>query len=1093
MNSLDAVVWARGRRACGVRWRAWLLASAWSALITSAVAVEAPRITGIERRGEEVVVRATVPSGVARLVLESCARDDWRGWVPRAVLRVEPGTGEVRFATAAGPGSAMFRVRADTSDPLPAAFYSGTTNFPGELVADGVFGDAFLREGDAAAPPTNAEGGGGREVVESDIWVIDGDRLYFFNQFRGLQRIDVADPDHPRLEGTFPLPGAGEQMYLLPGGFAVLLAHDPCQQWSQEAESALLVVEVGSLPLREVARLPVRGRIVESRLVGSALYIAAETWQPVAGGDGAWQSGTWVSGFDLSDPRAPVAREPKWFPGSGNVVTATDRFLFVAITDYSRGWPWASDLQVVDITAPDGTLNPFARIPLAGRVADKFKLDLLDDVLRVVVEAMDAPSGGRWVTVLETLRLADPRAAAPVAFTRLDRLELARGERLFATRFDGARAYVVTFLRIDPLWVIDLSDPADLKVAGELEIPGWSTYLRPMGDRLLTLGVDDARGWRVAVQLFDVSDPSRPALLAKIPLGEDSSWSEANQDEKAFGVFPEAGLLLVPVSEWTANEVRQGVQLIDFGRDHLTRRGVLSSSTVVPRRATFRDERVLSLSGRELITAEVTDRDHPRIVGSVELAYPVERVVVADGFRVEFTPGSMRVLPVDTDVAEAVTVAIGDLPVWGATYREGRLHVLQGRPAEVAWVYDDRTSEWVGQTNAGVILATTWSANALPQVTRLGEARTETGAAWLSDVRPLWLGGHLLVWGTASSNWGYWRWGGLPWFTDAVVAADAAPRFWTPWWSDGKRRLMAVDLGASGTPERVVEIAVDGEGSASGDVASHGTLIYGARRVLESEVVKTNQIVEKVWFPGETVWVTNIVGGPDGTTKTEVVRVAEGGEWRSVTNDLSVYRWWARYVLDVVDLAGGLEAPVRRPEVALPGSLLGISHEGAILYTLGERSAAADEAATTWLEASAYDGVEVRLIDAVAVARAGNGETAAVTLGETSAYVARGGWTTNTVQRLEVWSLGGDGRWARGATVGLSAAPGELAVFNDLLVARSGGVVDLFDRSDPSGPVPLPVADLPACFGGDLRRGDGDRGQGLWLPLGDYGAVRVGP
>jgi uncharacterized secreted protein with C-terminal beta-propeller domain len=138
-----------------------------------------------------------------------------------------------------------------------------------------------------------------------------------------------------------------------------------------------------------------------------------------------------------------------------------------------------------------------------------------------------------------------------------------------------------------------------------LEVPGWSTFIRPLGDRLLTLGVDDARGWRVSVQLFDVSNPARPLLIDREPLGEDSSWSEANQDEKAFGIFPEAGLLLVPVSEWKNDGGAHGVQLLDFGRDTLAKRGLLASDEVVPRRATLRGERVLAVSGRELVTADV--------------------------------------------------------------------------------------------------------------------------------------------------------------------------------------------------------------------------------------------------------------------------------------------------------------------------------------------------------------------------------------------------------------------------------------------------------------------------------------------------------
>src|SRR5690606_5739191 len=88
-------------------------------------------------------------------------------------------------------------------------------------------------------------------------------------------------------------------------------------------------------------------------------------------------------------------------------------------------------------------------------------------------------------------------------------------ERIFATRFIGDRGYVVTFRQTDPLFVIDLSDPADPHVTGELHIPGFSNYLFPLDDdHLFAIGRDateDGRVQGLALQIFDVSDPAAPA------------------------------------------------------------------------------------------------------------------------------------------------------------------------------------------------------------------------------------------------------------------------------------------------------------------------------------------------------------------------------------------------------------------------------------------------------------------------------------------------------------------------------------------------------------------------------------------------------
>ena len=105
-------------------------------------------------------------------------------------------------------------------------------------------------------------------------------------------------------------------------------------------------------------------------------------------------------------------------------------------------------------------------------------------------------------------------------------------EALFAVRFVGDRAYAVTFLRIDPLYVIDLSTPTDPRIAGELLIPGVSDFLHPVTDDLLLgLGMD---GSRFKLELFDTSVLEQPQSRGAITLGGISSGSPALWDRHAF-------------------------------------------------------------------------------------------------------------------------------------------------------------------------------------------------------------------------------------------------------------------------------------------------------------------------------------------------------------------------------------------------------------------------------------------------------------------------------------------------------------------------------------------------------------------------------
>jgi len=113
----------------------------------------------------------------------------------------------------------------------------------------------------------------------------------------------------------------------------------------------------------------------------------------------------------------------------------------------------------------------------------------------------------------------------------------------------------VTFEQIDPLFTLNLSDPTNPTVVGELKVPGFSTFLVPMdADHLLAVGQyipEDGSffGWGIQLSIFDVSDFANPQRTADIVLGEQGeASSEALYNPKAFTYFAERGLVALPVS-----------------------------------------------------------------------------------------------------------------------------------------------------------------------------------------------------------------------------------------------------------------------------------------------------------------------------------------------------------------------------------------------------------------------------------------------------------------------------------------------------------------------------------------------------------------
>lgn len=160
----------------------------------------------------------------------------------------------------------------------------------------------------------------------------------------------------------------------------------------------------------------------------------------------------------------------------------------------------------------------------------------------------DGPATESMVTVLRT----QGDQLQPVG--RVD--GLGHGERIYSVRFFGDRGYVVTYRQVDPLYVIDLSDPTDPAVRGELKIPGYSAYLHPIGfNALLGVGQDgdfDGRVSGLQASLFDVSDPDNPARIDRFTM--PGGRSEVEWDHHAFMHDPSSGLTVFPFERWNEGD-----------------------------------------------------------------------------------------------------------------------------------------------------------------------------------------------------------------------------------------------------------------------------------------------------------------------------------------------------------------------------------------------------------------------------------------------------------------------------------------------------------------------------------------------------------
>ncbi|HEX6683965.1 MAG TPA: beta-propeller domain-containing protein [Candidatus Limnocylindrales bacterium] len=273
--------------------------------------------------------------------------------------------------------------------------------------------------------------------------------------------------------------------------------------------------------------------------------------------------------------------DPITVAADGNTVYGSGANLYLAHDQSWRGWNlegWnqgrdtapRTDLFQFDITKPKPVYVAAGRVP--GWLLNQYSLSEHDKVLRVATT--QSPP---WRTNEKSSSSVYTLRQEGGTLKQIGEVGgLGKGERIYAVRFVGTVGYVVTFRRTDPLYTLDLGDPAKPKVLGELKIPGYSAYLHPVGQsRLVGVGQDaDDRG-RVSgtqISLFDVGNLADPQRLDQHKIAR--SYSEAENDPHAFLYWPATKLLVVPVTGYRSSQY--GALLLRVDDRKLTELGMVS-------------------------------------------------------------------------------------------------------------------------------------------------------------------------------------------------------------------------------------------------------------------------------------------------------------------------------------------------------------------------------------------------------------------------------------------------------------------------------------------------------------------------------------
>jgi len=420
-------------------------------------------------------------------------------------------------------------------------------------------------------------------VDEPDFIKNDGKYIYIISN-KNLTIVDAYPPQNARIVSHIPVEGDVSDIFLN-GDRLVIFTGKNGQGWikpagsvapvpSSEYQTHALVYSILDRAHPEVLRdICIPGRYQNARMIDGDIYVlnqesrtAGDYHMPVLY-DGKKEIAIRnirapqvppdnyvfysLSSFNIHNDAQPTAesfllgRDSTLYVSPGNVYIAYKNPTIVPGSLSNQ-----QESVVHRFGIKDGKISYKSTGTFPGYLLNQFSLDEYEGNLRVAT-TIDEPAakGGRSNGVY----VLDPDM---VVIGSLD--HLASGEKIYSARFMSDLLYLVTFKTMDPLFVIDLSNPKHPGILGELKIPGYSDYLHPYDKtHLIGIGKDTTPNqWGVSatgikVALFDVSNLTNPLEVGHVIIGEKGSDSEVLHDHRAFLLDQSKNVMAIPIKEIT--------------------------------------------------------------------------------------------------------------------------------------------------------------------------------------------------------------------------------------------------------------------------------------------------------------------------------------------------------------------------------------------------------------------------------------------------------------------------------------------------------------------------------------------------------------
>lgn len=242
----------------------------------------------------------------------------------------------------------------------------------------------------------------------------------------------------------------------------------------------------------------------------------------------------------------------KTFLGAGSDVYCSENNLYITKTNwnYKMIEDSTAETSIYKISLNGTKLVLEAETKIPGMIINQFSLDEYNGNLRIAVTKYNNNSSE---DTSNNLYILDSKLSVIGSIENM-----AEGEKIYSVRFMGNKGYIVTFKQVDPLFVIDLSNPINPSVVGELKIPGYSSYLHPYDENhIIGIGYNTTEtsygstvNDGIKLSMFDVSNPTNPVEMFNTVIGDKHTNTSATYDHKAVMFSKEKNIIAIPIEQY---------------------------------------------------------------------------------------------------------------------------------------------------------------------------------------------------------------------------------------------------------------------------------------------------------------------------------------------------------------------------------------------------------------------------------------------------------------------------------------------------------------------------------------------------------------